>query len=378
MIQTVVSEKIRQLKTAEQVNEFLGQRALPDVSGSNVTFVYRGSADHVELRHWIYGLPSHMPLHRADGTDLWYCSMEFPDNSRIEYKFGVVQNGHEHWILDPLNPRIAHDPFGGNSVVHCQGYVEPDWTLTDSEVSAGSFEEVAVDSGVFGDTRISRVYLPPNYRDYRRHRLVIAHDGEDYIRYSRLATVIDNLVDRLEIPPLVIALSNPGDRLKEYAGDAKHAEYVVEELLPELESQFSLIQESSGRCLMGASFGGVASLATAWRYPDTFDSLLLQSGSFAFTDIGRHWRDDVFDPVVDFMNGFRKRPGDFAKRVFVSCGVYESLIYENRSLIPFLQQHRVETRFVEARDGHNWENWRDRLRDGLTWLFPGPLWYTYT
>ena len=26
---------------------------------------------------------------------------------------------------------------------------------------------------------------------------------------------------------------------------------------------------------------------------------------------------------------------------------------------------------------HNWENWRDRLREGLSWLFPGPLWMVY-
>ena len=33
---------------------------------------------------------------------------------------------------------------------------------------------------------------------------------------------------------------------------------------------------------------------------------------------------------------------------------------------------------VEARDGHNWENWRDRLREGLAWLFPGPLGFLAT
>ena len=37
----------------------------------------------------------------------------------------------------------------------------------------------------------------------------------------------------------------------------------------------------------------------------------------------------------------------------------------------------MEVRFVEARDGHNWENWRDRLREGLSWLFPGPLLLVY-
>ena len=37
----------------------------------------------------------------------------------------------------------------------------------------------------------------------------------------------------------------------------------------------------------------------------------------------------------------------------------------------------MAVRYVEARDGHNWENWRDRLREGLAWLFPGPLWFVY-
>jgi enterochelin esterase family protein len=106
--------------------------------------------------------------------------------------------------------------------------------------------------------------------------------------------------------------------------------------------------------------------------------LLLQSGSFAFTDIGeQHKRGPAFDPVVKFVNAFRENPGKPADRIFVCCGTYESLIYENRSMVPFLQELGVDVRYVEARDGHNWENWRDRLREGLSWLFPGHLWMVY-
>ena len=36
-----------------------------------------------------------------------------------------------------------------------------------------------------------------------------------------------------------------------------------------------------------------------------------------------------------------------------------------------------DVKYVEARDGHNWEDWRDRLRDGLSWLFPGPQKFVY-
>ena len=55
----------------------------------------------------------------------------------------------------------------------------------------------------------------------------------------------------------------------------------------------------------------------------------------------------------------------------------ESLIYENRSLVPMLQRAGMQVLFTESRDGHNWENWRDRMRQGLSYLFPGPLWLTY-
>ena len=121
----------------------------------------------------------------------------------------------------------------------------------------------------------------------------------------------------------------------------------------------------------------MAALSTAWRYPRTFDRLLLQSGSFAFTDIGDHDRGPAFDSVVEFVNAFRADPGRPAQRIYLSCGTYESSIYYSRSMLPVLQKAGADVRLEEARDGHNWENWRDRLRGGLSWLFPGPLWMVY-
>jgi enterochelin esterase family protein len=128
---------------------------------------------------------------------------------------------------------------------------------------------------------------------------------------------------------------------------------------------------------MGASFGAVAAFSNAVRNPGFFGRLLLQSGSFAFSDIGDHERGPLFDPVVEFMNRYREDPIAVTRKLFMSCGMYESLIYENRSLVPILTSTGMDVRYVESRDGHNWENWRDRLREGLSWLFPGPLWMVY-
>jgi enterochelin esterase family protein len=365
------------LRGNREAERILAQTSLPLVHGNLATFVFRGAADAVALQHWVFGLQSQIALERIGDSEWWVLTLELPLQSRIEYKFVVRSGGSEAWLLDPRNPRIAHDPFGGNSVVHMTDYVEPAWTLPQSTLPQGTLETWTIQSRALGDERGIRVYLPPRYRANRRHRVLILHDGDDYLKYSRLATVLDNLTESLEIPPLVVALLNPGDRLREYGADPGHAAFVVEELLPELGRRYSVIDDPSARCLGGASFGAVASLATAWYYPRTFDLLLLQSGSFAFTDIGRHMRGPEFDPVVEFMNRFRGAVGEPAKKIYVSCGVYENLIYENRSLVPLLQSAGPQVRFEEARDGHNWENWRDRLRSGLTWLFPVPLWFYY-
>jgi len=49
----------------------------------------------------------------------------------------------------------------------------------------------------------------------------------------------------------------------------------------------------------------------------------------------------------------------------------------NRSMVPVFEAAGMAVRYVEARDGHSWENWRDRLRDGLSWIFPGPQKFFY-
>jgi enterochelin esterase family protein len=344
---------------------------------SSVTFVFRGVVDSVHLQHWIFGLPSSQPFLRIEGTDLWYLTIELPEKSRFEYKLEISANGKSSLVNDPLNPFLARDPYALNSVAHGAGYEVPDWTLPDPDTRPGSLEEMRFDSRALGGERRVIVYLPARFRRTRRYPLLIVHDGPDYLNYAGMKTVLDNLIHRVEVAPMIVALSQPVSRLVEYANQRAHARFVTEELMPALEARFPLAPEPSSRGLMGASFGAVASLSTAWHYPGRYGRLLLQSGSFAFTDIGRHKRGPEFDPVVEFVNAFRDNPGKPTERIFVSCGMYESLIYENRSLVPLLQTTGMEVRYVEARDGHTWENWRDRMREGLSWLFPGPLWFVY-
>ena len=355
----------------------LGETSFPVVEGEEATFAYFGPADEVILHHWVFGLESAQPFQRIGDSKLWLYSMRIPPRSRMEYKLEVVQGGRRSLVQDPLNPQAARDPYGANSVVHGEGYEDPSWAQHDPEVRPGDLLELKIGSDVFGDTRPLKVYLPARFRKSRRYPLLIVHDGDDFLRYSNLKEVLDNLIHRLEIPSMIVALTSSPNRLQEYADDPRHARFLAEEVVPLLEERYPLVTSPGARGLLGASFGAVAALSAAWRYPGTFGKLCLLSGSFAFTDIGEHDRGPLFDSVVEFVNAFREDPGKPAESVYLACGTYESLIYYNRSLVPLLQGTGMDVRFVEARDGHNWENWRDRLREGLSWLFPGPLWLVY-
>ena len=205
------------------------------------------------------------------------------------------------------------------------------------------------------------LYLPARFRRSAAYPLLVVHDGGDFLRYAAAKTVLDNLIHRLDVAELVAAFLHPKDRLAEYANSAAHARFLTRELVPRLEAELPLVGQRSGRCLLGSSFGAVAALSAAYRAPALYGSLALMSGSFVFTDVGSadHGGGPAFDPVVKFVNRYRERPRRVADRLFVSCGVFEPLITRNRSMVPTFEAAGMNVRYVETRDGHTWENWRD-------------------
>jgi enterochelin esterase-like enzyme len=81
----------------------------------------------------------------------------------------------------------------------------------------------------------------------------------------------------------------------------------------------------------------------------------------------------VFDPVVRFIDHYRAHTARAAEQAFISCGGYEDLAKANRAMLPIFRSVGMKINYVESRDGHSWGSWRDQLRPGLCWLFPGDL-----
>jgi enterochelin esterase family protein len=370
--------KDRKPLDAAAVDRFLARHEVPIVEGSRCTFLFRGEADEVFVVQRIVGLPELLPLRRLRGTDLWYLVLELPEGSRVNYQLEIRRGTLVERTNDPLNEKLSYSPVGASSVCFGHGYETPEWTMPDPDARPGEVMELIVPSRALRRDCPVTLYLPARFRRTASYPLLLVHDGPDFLQYAAAKTVLDNLIHRLDVAETIVAFLHPQERLTEYANSTAHSRFLTSELVPRLETTLPLVGKPSARCLLGSSFGAVASLSAAVRSPETYGSLVLMSGSFVFTDIGfDHGGGPAFDPVVKFVNRYRTRPTHVADRLFVSCGVYEPLIAPNRSMIPTFESTGMTVRYVEARDGHNWENWRDRLRDALTWVYPGPQKFYY-
>lgn len=332
----------------------------PVADGDETTFLYLGEADAVQLVHWMDVFPPVPAFERQPDSDLWTLTLALPHEARIEYRLRVTRGEESSDRIDRLNPEIARNPFGTNSIVAGPGYERPAWSRRRPDVSTGALDTIELASTVFGDDRTAFLYTPSAQLGDGAP-LLLAHDGSEYFEYAELGVVLDNLIADGVIAPLAVALTNPGDRFAEYTGDEIHARHLVEDLLPA-----AMQRTNPGRTIvMGASLGAVASLHAAWMHPGVFDAAILQSGSFAVGLGGRFRRGSVFKPVIRFLGRFHAEPRPLPEQIYLSIGRFEGMLTENLQLADQLRERGADVEVDVTPDGHDWGAWRNRMRAAL-------------
>jgi hypothetical protein len=70
----------------------------------------------------------------------------------------------EHRLIqDPLNPNVALDPYGANSVVYAAGLHRARLVAARSEARPGEIRDVEIQTPSFGGKRRIQVYLPARF-----------------------------------------------------------------------------------------------------------------------------------------------------------------------------------------------------------------------
>jgi len=159
------------------------------------------------------------------------------------------------------------------------------------------------------------VYVPAQYDPAVPASLMIFNDGQAYKNMEgdlRTPTVLDNLIDRREIPVMLSVFINPGrtpeqpeptpqewgdrttNRPTEYNSlDDKYARVIVDELMPALTKDYNISKDPERRGIGGASSGAIAAFTVAWERPNEFRKVLSMIGSFTNLRGGHAYADIV-------------------------------------------------------------------------------------
>jgi enterochelin esterase-like enzyme len=106
--------------------------------------------------------------------------------------------------------------------------------------------------------------------------------------------VLDNLINRKELPVIITVFINPGsfkisptgtpdfqNRSVEYdtVSDV-YSQFLAKEILPIVENKYNIRKDAAGRAIGGLSSGAICAFTVAFNHPDWFGKVLSDVGSF--------------------------------------------------------------------------------------------------
>jgi len=149
----------------------------------------------------------------------------------------------------------------------------------------GEVKVVEYDSKTLRLRRLLRVYTPPGYSTDRKYPVLYLHHGlgntsTEWTQRARAPIIIDNLLADRKIEPFIVvfpsgnATATPGD---EKQGDRTQAAYgtpyendLLNEIIPFVESHYSVLADRDHRAIAGMSMGGGQTLNIGLSHLDRF------------------------------------------------------------------------------------------------------------
>ena len=194
----------------------------------------------------------------------------------------------------------------------------------------------------------------------------MVHDGPEYDSLASLTRYLSAGVTGNWLPRLRAALLSPGPRDAWYSANAGYARALGRSVIPALTSRLA----TTARIGMGTSLGALAMLHAHCRYPDAFDALFLQSGSFFCPSLdSQERRFPYYRRIVRFVAA--AHGGSLRVRtipVVLTCGQIEENVANNRLMTQVLRAEGYQANLHEVPDMHNYTAWRDAFDPHLTGL----------
>ncbi len=240
----------------------------------------------------------------------------------------------------------------------------------------GKMETIDYESKVSGGPRKMVIYTPPGYSKDRKYPVLyllhgIGGDQNEWPKGGRPNNILDNLIADKKAVPMVIVMPNgrstgegPGKGFGKGAkgGNAMQVfgefdKNLLGDIIPYVESNYSVKADRENRALAGLSMGGGQSLNFGLQYLDTFAWV----GGFSSAPNTRQ----PAALIKDHAEAAKK-----LKLLWVSCGDQDGLIKISLNVHNMLEEKKVPHIYSVVPGGkHDFKQWKNDLYHFAQFVF---------
>ena len=365
--------------------QYPGSKYYPLVDGTSVTFVLETPSEVSRVQLYgdflpgvnEYNLGGNVDMVRGEDGNWTYTAEGLaPDFYFYYYVVDGVRT------LDPWNLKQVcnYSEFYNTFLVEGSGSENLDY----ADAPRGTMTSIWYDSPEYGGQRHLNVWLPAGYTPEKTYPALYmipggGDDEETWTDMGRLPQIMDNLIAKGEAEPMVVVLFNampnqlaaphlmdpiPGAKSHfELMGTEKGksgGEFVndlLHNIIPLVESRYSVRRDREGRAVCGVSMGGVYEMYLAEHHPDVF-------GWYSFVGTGvmggtPDQADAAVAPLVK--TGYNL--------IWVGAGSNDMALNSAKNLMGALDRAKSPYQYYDCGDGHNWRSWRRDLQKFVPLLF---------
>jgi predicted alpha/beta superfamily hydrolase len=257
-------------------------------------------------------------------------------------------------------------------------------------IVAGNLWVHELNSRIFGNTRLLRVWLPPNYggSGTARYPVLYLNDAQNLFDpatafagvHWQVGETAKRLIAEKKIRPLIIVgIDNTKWRANEYipykskdprvwnAKGKDYPDFLQREVMPLIEGYYPVLKGPENMALGGSSLGGLIALYTQLAAPGVFGRLLIESPSLFVAK----------RKILEESRRFRSWPA----RIYLATGTHETgsaerdakIVADVRELESILREAGMDERRLRVRidDGatHHESAWAARFPEALEFLY---------
>jgi predicted alpha/beta superfamily hydrolase len=259
-------------------------------------------------------------------------------------------------------------------------------------VAAGNVWLHELSSRIFGNTRLLRVWLPPDYDGWgaTRYPVLYLNDGQNLFDAATAFAGVHwqagesaaRLIAEEKIQPLIIVgIDNTRNRAREYipyrSRDPRvfnpkgksYPDFLRREVMPLIEERYPVLKGPENTGLGGSSLGGLIALYTQLAAPGVFGRVLIESPSLFVAN----------RKILEESRRFRTWPA----RTYLGMGTREvgqpekdeRMVGDVRELETILREAGLDEQrlkvHIEEGAGHSESAWAARFPGALEFLFKG-------